>query len=90
MDPNKANSKENVKKESDKNLVDIANKLISFIPLQRCGNRQDVSNTILYLASELSSYVTGQSILVDGGCLAISPNWLPYYPQFLSKWTSKF
>ena len=37
------------------------------IPLKRGGTPQDIANTCLYLASELSSYVTGQVIHVDGG-----------------------
>lgn len=60
------------------------------IPLQRFGSRQDVSNTVLYLASDLSSYVTGQTILADGGMFAITPNWMPLFPEFVSVWTAKF
>lgn len=37
------------------------------IPLRRAGQTEDVANTALYLASDLSSYVTGQIIQVDGG-----------------------
>ncbi|MBO5675678.1 MAG: 3-oxoacyl-[acyl-carrier-protein] reductase [Bacteroidaceae bacterium] len=37
------------------------------IPLRRAGQTEDVANTALYLASDLSSYVTGQVIQVDGG-----------------------
>jgi 3-oxoacyl-[acyl-carrier protein] reductase len=37
------------------------------IPLKRGGTPEDVANTALYLASDLSSYVTGQVIQVDGG-----------------------
>jgi 3-oxoacyl-[acyl-carrier protein] reductase len=37
------------------------------IPLRRGGTPQDVANTALYLASDLSSYVTGQTIHVCGG-----------------------
>ena len=37
------------------------------IPLQRGGTPEDVANTVLYLASDLSSYVTGQVIHVCGG-----------------------
>jgi len=59
------------------------------IPLQRLGTRQDVSNTVLYLASDLSSYVTGQTILADGGALGIVPNWMPMFPEFMSMWTAK-
>jgi 3-oxoacyl-[acyl-carrier protein] reductase len=44
---------------------DWANK----IPLKRGGTPEDVANTALYLASDLSSYVTGQTIHVCGGML---------------------
>jgi 3-oxoacyl-[acyl-carrier protein] reductase len=37
------------------------------IPLKRGGTPDDVANTALYLASDLSSYITGQVIQVDGG-----------------------
>lgn len=37
------------------------------IPLGRLGSAEDVADTFVYLASDLSSYVTGQSIVVDGG-----------------------
>ena len=37
-----------------------------YIGLGRLGLPEDVANTVLYLASDLSSYVTGQVIAVDG------------------------
>lgn len=37
------------------------------IPLRRTGDTEDVANTALYLASDLSSYITGQVISCDGG-----------------------
>lgn len=37
------------------------------IPLRRGGTVEDIANTALYLASDLSAYVTGQVIEVDGG-----------------------
>ena len=43
--------------------------LESNIPMGRVGASQDVANTILFLASDLSSYVTGQIIGVDGGLI---------------------
>ena len=36
-------------------------------PLKRLGNPKEVADTIVWLASERASYVTGQTILVDGG-----------------------
>lgn len=48
---------------------DIKSDWINKIPLKRGGTPEDVANTALYLASELSSYVTGQTIHVCGGML---------------------
>ena len=41
--------------------------IIKGIPLQRLGHTDDISNLALYLASEQASYITGQTISVDGG-----------------------
>lgn len=40
---------------------------ISQVPLKRTGTPQDVANVVLFLASPLSSYMTGQAINVTGG-----------------------
>lgn len=39
------------------------------IPLKRGGSPEDVANACLFLASDLSAYVTGQVLNVDGGML---------------------
>ena len=39
------------------------------IPLKRGGTPEDVANLVIFLASENSSYITGQVINVDGGML---------------------
>ena len=37
------------------------------IPLKRSGIGEDVANSVLFLASDMSSYITGQIISVCGG-----------------------
>jgi NAD(P)-dependent dehydrogenase (short-subunit alcohol dehydrogenase family) len=39
------------------------------LPLRRFGTPDDVAGVCLFLASDLSSYVTAESIVVDGGNL---------------------
>jgi len=39
------------------------------IPLKRAGETEDVANACLFLASDLSAYINGQVIAVDGGML---------------------
>ena len=48
---------------------DVKTEWATKIPLKRGGTPEDVANTALYLASDLSSYVTGQIIHVCGGML---------------------
>ena len=45
------------------------NNIIKQIPQQRLGAVEDIANCALYLASSEASYVTGQTINVDGGML---------------------
>jgi hypothetical protein len=45
------------------------------IPLARKGVAEDVGNCALFLASDLSSYITGTTLHPDGGALA-STGWL--------------
>jgi len=39
------------------------------IPMKYVGEPKDIANAVLFLASEASSYVTGQTFAVDGGSL---------------------
>ena len=48
---------------------DIINNWIQGIPLKRGGKPEDVANLCLFLASDLSTFITGQVINVDGGML---------------------
>ncbi len=46
---------------------DIRKDWMKKIPLRRGGNVEDIANVCLFLASDLSSYVSGQVIQIDGG-----------------------
>uniref|UniRef100_A0A8C0GV90 Peroxisomal 2,4-dienoyl-CoA reductase [(3E)-enoyl-CoA-producing] n=1 Tax=Chelonoidis abingdonii TaxID=106734 RepID=A0A8C0GV90_CHEAB len=44
------------------------------LPLHRAGNKTEIAHSVLYLASPLASYVTGTTLVVDGGSWLTSPN----------------
>jgi len=43
------------------------NELIEKVPLQRMASPDEIANTVLFLSSDLNSYITGQNIIIDGG-----------------------
>ena len=52
---------------TDKINEEIKENLMTRIPMNRLGNGEDVSNSVAFLASEASSYITGETIHVNGG-----------------------
>ncbi|MDE3076622.1 MAG: SDR family oxidoreductase [Chloroflexota bacterium] len=52
---------------------------VRHIPLGRLGEAEDVARVMLFLASDLARYVTGENILVDGGLLQM------FYPAVLDR-----
>ena len=48
---------------------EVKDEIVKNIPLKRMGTPQDVANVVKFLASEDSSYITGQVISVDGGMI---------------------
>lgn len=42
---------------------------VSYIPLRRRGQPSDLGGALVYLASDVAGYVTGQTFIVDGGLL---------------------
>jgi 3-oxoacyl-[acyl-carrier protein] reductase len=42
-------------------------KLVENIPMGKLGNGNDIANCAIFLASDLSSYITGETIHVNGG-----------------------
>lgn len=52
---------------SQEAIDDVARYLVSKVPMNRFGKPEEVADTVLFLASPESSYVTGVDINVDGG-----------------------
>jgi 2-dehydro-3-deoxy-D-gluconate 5-dehydrogenase len=61
--------------ETDMNSEALSNpkvrgKIVGKTPMQRLGEPDELAGTVILLASDASSYITGQTIFVDGGWLA--------------------
>jgi len=52
---------------TDKLPEDVKNAMLSQIPLAKFGDPDDIANAVVFLASDESSYITGQTIHIDGG-----------------------
>ena len=52
---------------TDKINEDFKNILISKIPSGKLGSSNDVSNCVVFLASDMASYINGETIHVNGG-----------------------
>ena len=48
---------------------DIVDRIVNNSALGRIGTPEEVADAVLFLASEHSSYITGQSLIVDGGII---------------------
>ncbi len=56
--------------ESTKQDPKTMEAMLSRIPMHRAGKPEEVSNLVLFLASDASSYMTGSTVVIDGGWLA--------------------
>tara|TARA_A100001388_G_scaffold265956_1_gene238592 strand:+ start:238 stop:972 length:735 start_codon:yes stop_codon:yes gene_type:complete len=54
-------------KMTDKISEDMKSILISRVPMNKLGTGVDVSNTVAFLSSDAASYITGETIHVNGG-----------------------
>ena len=48
----------------------IMEAMLARVPMHRAGRPEEVSNLVLFLASDESSYMTGSTVVIDGGWLA--------------------
>lgn len=52
---------------------DAVARLVTATPVRRVGTVEDVSGLVVFLASDAASFITGQTIVVDGGLSIVSP-----------------
>ncbi len=52
---------------TDKLSADVQQKVLALIPLGRMGDPKEIADVAVFLASDLARYLTGQTIVVDGG-----------------------
>ena len=60
-------------KMAEQRLALEADAILAGTPLARLGEPEDVARAVGFLASDASSWITGETILVDGGALLASP-----------------
>jgi len=51
---------------------DAKTKILSRTPMKRLGQPSEIADTVAYLASDASSYITGEIVVVDGGRMALN------------------
>ena len=64
---------------TDKIVESIKSMLTSRIPMSRLGTGEDVANTVVFLSSDAASYITGETIHVNGGMYMAWQNLLINY-----------
>jgi len=50
---------------------EVQEEILKKVPMNKMGSVEDVANAVLFLASDLSTYITGKTITVDGGMVML-------------------
>src|SRR5437588_209668 len=56
---------------SAKLTPDIREQVLAKLPMHRLADVEDIANAVVFLASDMAAYITGETLLVDGGYLTV-------------------
>jgi 3-oxoacyl-[acyl-carrier protein] reductase len=56
-------------KENGRTAEDLAKEAVAAIPMRRFGKPEEVGDLVAFLASDRAGYLTGTSVVLDGGTL---------------------
>jgi 3-oxoacyl-[acyl-carrier protein] reductase len=57
-------------KSTERTFTTHGKDLEAVLPAGRLGRPEDIANAVLFLASDLAQWITGEHVMVDGGALA--------------------
>lgn len=57
-----------------------------YLPIHRLATVEDIASLTLFLVSDAASYITGQTIVVDGGQVLTTPNFTILYEHVRKAW----
>ena len=66
-----------------------ADMMMEFLPAGRFGKKEEIASTVLFLVSDCAQYITGQTIVVDGGQVLTTPNFAIMYNDYRKSWKAK-
>jgi len=62
-----------VERGISREYTEAVKRIIALTPVRRAGTGEDVAALVAYLASDAAGFLTGQTIVIDGGLTILSP-----------------